>query len=132
MAKAHSGLKDWLIVLVALADDIGVLALILVLLWIFKIEISLWGIIALTLVLGSIIFLVHRAIIPSLRLRKRTGAEGMEGAIGEVVEPLKPDGVVKVDGEYWRARAVDEEINAGEDIEVLGLNHLVLQVKRKK
>jgi membrane-bound ClpP family serine protease len=123
--------KDWLIVLVALLDDIGALVLILLVLWFFEIEISFTAIVVMAVVLGTIVFIVHRAIIPSLHRRKATGSEGMLGLTAEVVEPLKPRGVVRVAGEYWKAKSVDEDIVAGEAVEVVGLSRLVLEVRRK-
>jgi len=132
MEKKRSGFRDWFIVLMALADDVAALVLVLVVLWFFGIEISLWGILILTLVLGGIIFFIHRAVIPSLRLRKKTGAEGMEGTTGRVIETLKPEGTVQVAGEYWKARSVNGNISTGEEVEVIDMQGLVLRVKRKE
>ncbi|MFC1961953.1 NfeD family protein [Chloroflexota bacterium] len=127
----RSRLRDWGIVLVALADDIGALVLVFIVLWFFGIQISLPILILLVVVLGGVIFIVHRAIIHSLHARKTTGAEGMVGAIGEVVAPLQPSGVVRVAGEYWTAKSIAEDIGKGEEVEVIGLQNLVLQVRRK-
>ena len=124
-------IKDWLIVLIALLDEIVVLAIVFVVLWYFKVEIPLWAIIAIGLVLGTFAFITHRAIVPSLRRKKVTGAEGMIGLEGEVVESLMPTGVIRVGGEYWQAKSLDGHIETGEDVEILGLNRLKLEVKRK-
>ena len=124
-------IKDWLIVLVLLLDDVAALVLVLVVLWFFKIKISLPVAIALALVFGTFIFIIHKAIIPSLHRKKVTGSEGMIGLEGKVVEPLTPVGVIMVGGEYWKAKSVDEDIVAGEDVEILGLSRLILEVKRK-
>ena len=45
------------------------------------------------------------------RMRERrvqTGIENLVGAVGEVVEPLMPDGQVRVLGELWEAHAKTE------------------------
>jgi membrane-bound serine protease (ClpP class) len=55
----------------------------------------------------------------------------MVGLVGEVIEPLAPVGVVRVEGELWKAKSVDEDIAAGEDVEILGLKRLTLEVKSK-
>ena len=55
----------------------------------------------------------------------------MIGLKGEVVEPLAPVGVIKVKGEYWKAKSVDEGIAAGEGVEISGINGLTLEVRRK-
>ena len=129
--NGQSDLKPWLVVLVALLDDVAALALVFVLLWFFDVKLSLTGIIVIGLVLGTFIFIVHRAIVPSLRRKKVTGAEGMVGLTGEVTQALTPKGVIKVRGEYWKARSVDGEIDVDEEVEVKAINGLELEVRRK-
>ena len=130
--REKTTLKDWLIVLVSLLDEVAVLALIFVVLWFFGVKVPLWVIIAAALLLAPLAFIIHKAIIPSLHKRKSVGAEGMIGLEGEVVEPLTPSGVVKVGGEYWRAKSVGGDIAAGETVEILRLNRLRLEVRRKE
>lgn len=127
-----SDMKTWLIVCIALLDDVAVLILVFVVLWFFDIKISLPVMIIIGLVFGTFVFIVHRAIVPSLRRKKVTGAEGMVGLTGEVTQSLKPKGVVKIKGEYWKARSVEGEIDVGEDVEVLAINGLNLEVRRKE
>lgn len=126
-----SKLKAWLIVLAALLDDVAALALIFVILWFFDVKLPLSAIIAFGLVFGTFIFIVHRAVIPSLRRKKVTGAEGMVGLTGEVTQPLTPKGVVKIKGEYWKAKTIEGEIGIGEDVEVVGIKGLGLEVRRR-
>ncbi|HUT68340.1 MAG TPA: NfeD family protein [Dehalococcoidales bacterium] len=127
-----SDMKTWLIVCIALLDDVAVLILVFVVLWFFDIKISLPVMIIIGLVFGTFVFIVHRAIVPSLRRKKVTGAEGMVGLTGEVTQSLKPKGVVRIKGEYWKARSVEGEIDVGEDVEVLAINGLNLEVRRKE
>ena len=127
-----SDMKTWLIVCIALLDDVAVLILVFVVLWFFDIKISLPVMIIIGLVFGTFVFIVHRAIVPSLRRKKVTGAEGMVGLTGEVTQSLKPKGVVIIKGEYWKARSVGGEIDVGEDVEVLAINGLNLEVRRKE
>lgn len=124
-------LKDWLIVLVLLLDEVVAVGLVLLVLWFFKIRIPLWVAIVIALLLGVFIFITHKVIIPSFHRKQVTGSEGMIGLEAEVIEPLTPHGVVRVEGEYWKARAVGEDIPVGESVEILRLNKLVLEVKRK-
>ena len=124
-------IKDWLLVLVLLADEVAAVVLVLLVLWFFEIKISLPIAIGLALVLGAFAFLTHKVIIPSFHRKKVTGSEAMIGLGGEVTEPLTPVGVVRVGGEYWRAKSVSEDIAAGEDVEIVRLNRLTLEVKRK-
>ena len=124
-------IKDWLIVLVLLLDEAVALGLVLLVLWFFRIRISLPFVIVIALLLGTFVFVTHKVIIPSFHKKKVTGSEGMIGLEGEVIEPLTPVGVIRVGGEYWRAKSVGEDIAAGEDVEILGINRLILTVKRK-
>ncbi|MCK4274054.1 MAG: hypothetical protein KAW90_04120 [Dehalococcoidales bacterium] len=127
-----SDMKTWLIVLIALLDDVAVLILVFVVLWFFDIEISLPVMIVIGLAFGTLVFIVHRAIVPSLRRKKVTGAEGMVGLTGEVTQSLTPKGVIKIEGEYWKARSVEGEIDVDEEVKVLSVKGLDLEVKRKE
>jgi membrane-bound ClpP family serine protease len=123
--------KAWLIVLLALLDDIAVLAVIALILWIFDVELSIPVIVILVLALGTFIFILHRAVIPAIRRRKISGAEGMIGSIGKVTQPLKPKGIVKIHDEYWKATCIDGDADTGEDVEVQSINGLNLEVRKK-
>ena len=48
-----------------------------------------------------------------------------------MIKPLTPVGAIKVVGEYWKAKSVDGDIAAGEEVEILRINRLTLEVKRK-
>ena len=124
-------IKDWLMVGLLLLDEVAALVLVLLVLWFFKIRISFEIVIVIALLLGTFVFITHKVIIPSFHKRKVTGSEGMMGLVGEVIEPLTPVGVVRVEGELWKAKSVDEDIAAGEDVEILRLQKLTLEVKRK-
>lgn len=124
-------IKDWLIVLILLLDEAAAVVLVFLVLWFFQIRIPLWVAIVIALLLGAFAFIVHKVIIPSFHMKQVTGSEGMIGLEGEVIESLTPHGVVRVEGEYWKAKSVDDDIPAGESVEILGLNKLVLEVKRR-
>ena len=124
-------IKDWLMVLVLLLDEAAALVLVLLVLWFFEIRISLPVAIVIALPLGIFAFITHKVIIPSFHKKQVTGSEGMIGLEAEAIEALTPVGVVRVTGEYWKAKSVGGDIMAGEDVEILGLNGLVLEVKRK-
>jgi len=57
-----------------------------------------------------------------------TGAENLVGAVGKSVEPLDPEGHVRVHGELWQARA-SEAIPAGTKVRVVALDDLTLEVE---
>lgn len=124
--------KAWLLILASLADDIVILAVVTVVLWYFREKIPLWAVIAIGLAVGSFIFVRTWAVLPSIRKKKITGAEGMIGTFGEVTESLTPKGCVKVNGEYWKAKSVEGDIEIDEEVEVMDIKGLNLEVRRKE
>ena len=126
-----STVKDWLKIILLLLDEVAVGGLILFALWFFGIGITLPVVIIIILLITLYAFISHKVIIPSFHKKKVTGSEGMVGLEGEVIEPLTPIGVVRVKGEYWKAKSVAEDITAGEDVEILRVDGLMLAVKPK-
>jgi membrane-bound serine protease (ClpP class) len=127
-----SAFKAWLIVLASLLDDAALLVLIFLGLRFYHVKIT-WPII-LAAALAVVIFFVimHKAVVPAIRRRKVTGAEGMIGMTGKVTRALKPQGAVKIKDEYWEAKSINGDIGINEDVEVVEINGLILEVKRKK
>ena len=105
--------------------------MVLLVLWVLKIEIPLPITIVAALLLGAVVFVIHKAVLPTFHRKQVTGAEGLIGLEGEVIEPLNPGGVIRIRGEYWKAKSVGENIAVGEEVEILALNRLTLEVKRK-
>lgn len=134
MFKKNSNrtMKNWLIVMICLLDEVAVVVLVLLALWYFEIKLPVSVIIALVLLLGALAFLTHRVIIPSFHRKQVTGREAMVGLEGTVTESLGPDGVVRVAGEYWQATSVGGNILVGEEIEVVASVKLTLTVKPKE
>ncbi len=134
MQKKNSNrtMKNWLIVMVCLLDEVAVVALVLLALWYFEIKLPVAVIVVLVLLLGVFAFLTHRMIIPSFHRKQVTGREAMVGLEGTVTQSLSPDGVVRVAGEYWQATSVGGNIPAGEEIEVVASAKLTLTVKLKE
>jgi len=63
------------------------------------------------------------------RSRPRGGVDGLIGEMGLVKEPIDPEGLIFVHGEYWRAKSKDT-IEEGERVEVESADGLILRVKR--
>lgn len=124
-------IRDWFKVLVLLLDEAAAVVLVFVVLRFFKVEISLPVAITVALPLGAVIFITHKAVIPSFRLKVASGSEAMIGAQGRVVKPLAPVGTVTVRGERWKAKSVDGNIGLDEDVEIVSMDGLTLKVKRK-
>ena len=124
-------IADWLKVLVLLLDEGAALILVILALRIFGIRIPLPITIVIALLLGTFVFITHKAIIPSFHWKQVTGSEGMIGTQGKVVEPLTPVGTITVASERWKAKSIDDNIEVDENVEIVGLDGLTLKVKRK-
>ena len=57
-----------------------------------------------------------------------TGVENLVGAVGKAVEPLQPEGHVRVHGELWEARS-QTPIESGGRVEVVAVEDLTLEVR---
>jgi len=125
-------ITDWLKVLVLLLDEAVVVVLVIVILRWLKIEIPIPVAIVLALALGVVVFIVHKAVIPSFHWRPASGSEALIGATGKVVGALKPVGTVLVRGERWKARSTAGNIETDEEVEIVGLDRLTLEVKRRE
>jgi membrane-bound serine protease (ClpP class) len=74
------------------------------------------------------IFAVTKAI--NARLKKpSTGIEGLIGEVGIVSTPVAREGKVSIHGEFWNAIS-EENIEKGEKVQVVGVTHLKLKVKK--
>lgn len=125
--------RAWLTVLVLLLDDAAALGLVLVVLWFFKVRVPWSVIIVIGLLLGSFVFIAHKALIPVLRREKSaTGPEGMVGLTAFVTEPLAPAGTVRVSDELWKAQSVGGNITAGAEVEIVAVEGLMLKVRLKE
>ena len=61
--------------------------------------------------------------------RVKTGKEALIGAKGTATTDFKPNGEVRVMGEFWQATAKEDEIAMGQSVEVVGLEGMFLVVK---
>ncbi len=57
-----------------------------------------------------------------------TGVENLVGAVGKAVEPLDPDGHVRVHGELWQARSA-KPAAPGAKVRVVAVDGLELEVE---
>lgn len=62
------------------------------------------------------------------RYRVTTGAEGLIGSIGEVIEECDPRGRIRLRGEIWHARC-SEGAGVGERVRVIAVDGLTLEVE---
>ena len=79
--------------------------------------------------LGSFVLAVSYLVFRSQQSKPTLGIAGLLGEIGEVRGKLSPSGKIFVHGEHWNAQA-DSEIDVGEKVEVVGIEGMVLKVRR--
>ena len=127
--KVKERLGDWFKILVLLLDEAIVLAVIFVVLHFVGVRIPPALMIALVLIIAVLVFIIHVKVIPSFHWKQVTGREGMIGLHGTVVRPLSPVGTVYIRGENWKAKTSGESIEVDKDVEVVGIEGLVLKVK---
>ena len=123
-------IADWLKVLILLLDEAAVVLLVILILHFMGIQIPLTIKIIIGLIAGIFIIAIHIAVIPSFRRKQVTGREGMIGLQVKAVEPLTPSGAIMVNGERWKAKSVDNNIDIDDDVEIVGIAGLTLKVRR--
>jgi len=80
------------------------------------------------LVLAGSFGFVLRKILAARRRPIAAGEEAIVGKMGTVREPLRPDGLVFVDGALWRATSRSGPIEAGSRVRVVAVDGLRLEV----
>lgn len=94
------------------------------------IHIPLAALIAMMAAWGVVSVITYRKGTRALLRKPLTGLPAMVGSRGEVVRPLAPKGAIRIKGELWEAVSSGEEINAGEEVTVVGQEGLRLVVRR--
>jgi len=96
------------------------------------IRIPLAGLIALMAALAAYAVITYRMGSRALRRKTVAGLTDMVGSKGKVVTPLDLEGLVRIKGELWKSKSVDERIDAGEEVIVVKQDGLKLIVRRNK
>jgi membrane-bound serine protease (ClpP class) len=79
---------------------------------------------------GFIVFASRKALAAHRDEPVRTGSEELVGAVGEVREPLDPEGQIFIYGALWRARTTGEApIGLGNRVRVKAVDGLTLEVE---
>jgi membrane-bound serine protease (ClpP class) len=86
--------------------------------------------IGMTLIIVALIVAVIFYVGVKAQFKKvKTGKEALVGSKGIATTDLKPNGEVRVIGEFWQATAKDGEIATGQTVEVVGMDGMFLLVK---
>jgi membrane-bound serine protease (ClpP class) len=79
---------------------------------------------------GFIVFASRKALAAHRDEPVRTGYEELVGAVGEVREPLDPEGQVFIQGALWQARTTSEgTIRPGTRVRVKSVDGLTLEIE---
>ncbi|UCG54826.1 MAG: hypothetical protein JSV32_00995, partial [Dehalococcoidia bacterium] len=93
------------------------------------INLPLAMLIVLMIAWAAIAVFSYRAGSRALKRQPLAGLGPMVGVRGKVVEPLKPEGLIKAAGELWRAKSIDVDIDRGAEIVVIGQDGRILLVR---
>jgi len=121
-----------LAILSTLLEEAAVVAVVLWGLPKLGIRIPLAGLIALMAALAAYAVITYRMGSRVLRRKTVAGLTDMVGSKGKVVTPLDLEGLVRIKGELWKSKSVDERIDAGEEVIVVKQDGLKLIVRRNK
>jgi membrane protein implicated in regulation of membrane protease activity len=101
-------------------------AVVLWLLPLLGIQIPIWALILLMIALGAYEYFTYR--LEKKALDKKPLISPDIGSKGRVTTPLTPRGYIRVDAEKWLASAIDSNIEAGEEVVVVGMEGTTLFV----
>ena len=87
-------------------------------------------VISASVVVSGFLIIVIRATYKVHRQKPITGEAGIIGEAAVVSQDLNPQGLVKVNGEIWRAVSLNgKTIKKGREVKIISLKGLTLQVK---
>jgi membrane-bound serine protease (ClpP class) len=92
--------------------------------------VSPWLIALGTLAVSAYVLIIVRAVLRTRHLPTRSGSEVLLGQDGVATSDLTLRGTVRVGGEDWSAIADVGPIEAGETVEVIGVEGITLRVHR--
>jgi len=79
-----------------------------------------------------VIAILGYRIVKSQIEKPKVGPEALLGAVGDVVEDICYEGLVKMNGELWKAKTYNSCITRGNKVIVTEINGLTLIVKKYK
>ncbi len=89
-----------------------------------------WKVIVATVAMTTFFFVFLLGLgLKAQRRKPTTGQEGLIGEIGETVDPLNPDGMVRIHGELWKALSKSGKIPKNATIRIVNVKDLTLIVE---
>jgi len=114
----------------------GIITFILGSLMLFKktseYRIPTFSIISVSILTGAFVYFIIWFAWKTKRRKVTTGKEGIIGEEGKTISDLKPEGMVLVHGEYWKAKSKSGFIEKNKRIKVVDIKGLLLLVEEIK
>ncbi len=115
-------------VLSTLLEEAALVAVVLIALPEWDISVPLPVLIIVMVAWAVVAIIFYRMGSRALRRKQMVGLLTMVGGKGKVVSPLDPEGVIRINGELWRAESTVGKIDAGEEVIVQGQDRTKLIV----
>ena len=109
-------------------------ALVVIVLWGLPrlgVHLPLVVLIALMVALGVLSVTIYRMGSRALRRKPVDGLPAMIGSKGKALNPLAPQGVIRIKGELWEAKSTGRKIDTGEEVTVVEQDGLKLIVRKR-
>jgi membrane-bound serine protease (ClpP class) len=97
-----------------------------------SVTVSPWVVVGSATMIGAFFVFLLGAAIRGRKYPVISGSEALIGATGIATSDLNPKGTVHVRGEEWTASTLDDIIEKGQAIQVIGIDGLRLQVSKTK
>jgi membrane-bound ClpP family serine protease len=130
MKKKLTSTRFILAVLSTAAQLVAIWALWRWLLPALNVRLDPWVLIIILLVWLLFCIFLYISGTGALKAKEYAGLSSMAGLSGNAIDRLAPDGMVKIKGEFWKARAEGGIIEPGEAVIVTGRDGLKLRVRK--
>jgi membrane-bound ClpP family serine protease len=128
---ATSDIRLTLLFIASLVDEAIVVLFVLLILPRLGIRITQPWLTVFLIGLGVYAVVTQRLVMRALKKKPVAGMTSMVGTEGRTETALRPEGMIKIDGELWEARSLEGSIETGEEVTVVSQDNLKLAVRRK-
>jgi len=115
----------------------GIISLVIGSLMLFRSETTLdavsisWKIIFIVVLFTAAFFIFVIGLgIKAQQRKPETGVEGIIGEIGEAVSDLRPNGEIKIHGEFWKAQSLEGDLPKGSKVKAIAVHNLTITVRK--
>ncbi len=113
-----------------LLDEILIAGIIIFVFWKLGVQIPFWVYIVIGVACAALYWFLRRLLLDQ-RKKSPLGHDAMIGLTGECITELKPEGLIRVQGEIWKAVSNCSVIPEGAEVVIEKLQGLTLIVKTK-